>query len=371
MEYINKSNFDKITRVLLRKKYEKILIVSGAKSYYSTKSDKIIKNLIKKKQFELFLKKSKIPEYYELKKLIKHIIKYKPDIILSCGGGAVLDLSKVANSLAFEKNIKKKIKSNNYKLKNYCDLFAIPTTAGTGAEVTTNAVIYVDNIKYSIEGELIKPKYMALMPELVILNQRRDIISSSAFDSFAQSIESMFSKRSTKQSLNYSKKSILLFMKNYKKFIKSKSLESGYRMSLSSYYSGKAISISKTIAPHAVSYPFTSYFNINHGHAVSLTFDSIIEHNYKNIKHSTAPYNLKRRYKILFRLLKIKNIEGFISKILSIKKDLALENKLSKINNKIPKRLNLILKNINNQRLKNNPTKISKKDIYKILENII
>ena len=43
MEYKNKSNFDKITRVLLRKKYEKILIVSGAKSYYSTKSDKIIK----------------------------------------------------------------------------------------------------------------------------------------------------------------------------------------------------------------------------------------------------------------------------------------------------------------------------------------
>ena len=100
-------------------------------------------------------------------------------------------------------------------------------------------MIYVDNIKYSIEGELIKPKYMALMPELVILNKRKDIISSSAFDSFAQSIEFMFSRRSTKQSLNYSKRSILLFMKNYKKFIKSKSLESGYRMSLSSYYSGK------------------------------------------------------------------------------------------------------------------------------------
>ena len=371
MEYIKKSNLNKIAKVLSLKKYEKILVVSGAKSYYSTKSDKIIKNLIKKKQNKLFLKKSKIPEYHELKKLIKDIVKYKPNLILSCGGGAVLDLSKVANSLAYEKSIKKKIKSNKYQLKNYCDLFAIPTTAGTGAEVTTNAVIYVDNIKYSIEGELIKPKYMALMPELVVLNKRKDIISSSAFDSFAQSVESMFSNRSTKQSLNYSKKSIILFMKNYKKFIKLKSLESGYKMSLSSYYSGKAISISKTIAPHAVSYPFTSYFNINHGHAVSLTFDTIIEHNYINVKNSIAPYNLQKRYEILFDLLKIKNIKSFKKKILSIKKDLSLENKLSKINKRIPENLSLILKNINTQRLKNNPIKISKQDIHQILKNII
>ena len=95
MEYIKKSNLNKIAKVLSLKKYEKILVVSGAKSYYSTKSDEIIKNLIKKKQNKLFLKKSKIPEYHELKKLIKDIIKYKPNLILSCGGGAVLIYQKL------------------------------------------------------------------------------------------------------------------------------------------------------------------------------------------------------------------------------------------------------------------------------------
>ena len=44
-------------------------------------------------------------------------------------------------------------------------------------------------------------------------------------------------------------------------------------MCLAAFYSGKAISISKTTAPHALSYPFTSYFNIPHGHAVSLTLN--------------------------------------------------------------------------------------------------
>ena len=129
-------------------------------------------------------------------------------------------------------------------------------------------------------------------------------------------------------------------------------------MSLSSYYSGKAIYLKQLLHNNFISiYP---YFNINHGHAVSLTFDTIIEHNYINVKNSIAPYNLQKRYEILFDLLKIKNIKNFKKKILSIKKDLSLENKLSKINKRIPKNLSLILKNINTQRLKNNPIKISK-----------
>ena len=85
-------------------------------------------------------------------------------------------------------------------------------------------------------------------------------------------------------------------------------------MALSAYYAGKAISISKTIAPHAMSYPFTSHFNINHGHAVSLTFDSILEHNYKNIKHSTSEYNMYKRYINLFKLLNVRNIVGLKKK---------------------------------------------------------
>ena len=370
MELTNQNNLKKISKILSYKRYKKILIVSGAKSFSSSGSDKVINKLISQKPKLLFLKKRKFPDYFELKKLIKTINKFRPQIIFSCGGGAVIDLSKIANSLAFEKNIKKKIKSNSYKLKNFCDLFAVPTTAGSGAEVTTNAVIYLNKIKYSVEGELIKPKYMALIPQLVINNNRRDILNSSSFDVFAQAVESMFSKKSTTKSLNYSKKSILLFLKNYKNFIRFKNLQNGYKMSLSAYYEGKAISISKTIAPHAMSYPFTSHFNINHGHAVSLTFDSILEHNYKNIKHSTSEYNMYKRYITLFKLLNVRNIVGLKKKILSIKKDLSLETKLKKINKNIPKNLHIILNNINSHRLKNNPVKITKKNLNNILKKI-
>tara|TARA_B100001142_G_C13938631_1_gene502277 strand:- start:182 stop:610 length:429 start_codon:yes stop_codon:yes gene_type:complete len=141
-------------------------------------------------------------------------------------------------------------------------------------------------------------------------------------------------------------------------------------MCLASYYSGKAISISKTIAPHAISYPFTSYFNVNHGHAVSLTFDSFLEHNFNKIEYSTSNFDLKKRYKILFNLLDVKNIFELVKKIKIIKRDLSLESKLSVINSKIPKHLNLIVKDVNLQRLNNNPIDIQKKDLIDILKKI-
>ena len=370
MELIDKNNIKELKKIIVFKKYQKILIVAGSTSFFTSKANIIIDKITLEKKTLIFLKKKKIPEIDELTSLIKTIKNFNPDLIITIGGGAVLDLAKVANSLVFEKNIKKNIINNTYTTKNFCDLLAIPMTAGTGAEVTTNAVIYIKNKKYSVEGKLVKPNHMALLPELIVRNRKKNIINSSAFDCFAQSVESMFSKRSNQKSLNFSKKSIEIFLENYKKFINNRSVNRAYSMCLSSYYSGKAISISKTIAPHAISYPFTSYYNVDHGHAVSLTFDSFLEHNYNNIEYSTSNFDLKKRYKILFNLLNVKNIFELVQKIKTIKKDLSLKSKLSIINSKIPNNLNLIVKDVNLQRLNNNPIDIQKKDILNILKKI-
>ena len=72
-------------------------------------------------------------------------------------------------------------------------------------------------------------------------------------------------------------KSLKFSLANYIDHIKNPSLENTFKMCLAANFSGKAISISKTTAPHALSYPFTSYFGINHGHAVSLTFNDFLK----------------------------------------------------------------------------------------------
>ena len=72
--------------------------------------------------------------------------------------------------------------------KKYTKLAVIPTTAGSGAEVTSNAVIYVDNIKYSLESDLLIPDYFFLIPEFLI-SAPSSIKSSAGFDAIAQALE--------------------------------------------------------------------------------------------------------------------------------------------------------------------------------------
>ena len=93
-------------------------------------------------------------------------------------------------------------------------------------------------------------------------------------------------------------------------------------MLLAANLSGEAISISKTTAPHAVSYPFTSLFNISHGHAVSLTINKFMIFNYKNIHSSNVNFDIMERYKILFKKTKSNNINEFDLFLKNLKKKL-------------------------------------------------
>ena len=138
-------------------------------------------------------------------------------------------------------------------------------------------------------------------------------------------------------------------------------------MSIASNLAGKAISISKTTAPHAASYPFTSLFNISHGHAVSLFFEKFFKFNYENIDKSETSFDLKKRFDLIFNLFDVQDINGFNSKISLIKKSANLEDDLTKFNIDIIKSSEDVLKGINLLRLGNNPVKIDGKDILNII----
>ena len=140
-------------------------------------------------------------------------------------------------------------------------------------------------------------------------------------------------------------------------------------MLLASNLAGKAINISKTTAPHAVSYPFSSMFNIDHGHAVSLTLDKFLLFNFKNINHSKSKFNLLERYKIIFKLFDVTNIGELNNKIKFFKREALLIDDYSKLGININQSMNKILNQINELRLKNNPIRLNRNDIREILND--
>ena len=94
-------------------------------------------------------------------------------------------------------------------------------------------------------------------------------------DAIAQAVESLISIRSNKHSVEYSKISLENSLKYLENHIKNKTFQTSYKMSVAALNAGKAINISRTTAPHALSYPFSSHYGIQHGHAVILTLPDL------------------------------------------------------------------------------------------------
>ena len=138
-------------------------------------------------------------------------------------------------------------------------------------------------------------------------------------------------------------------------------------MSIAANLAGKAISISKTTAPHAASYPFTSLFNISHGHAVALFFEKFMTFNFNNLNRSETSFNLSERFNLIFKILKVKNINEFNTKISHLKYKANLQDNLFKLKINVEKNSERIFKGINLLRLGNNPVKINQSDIYNII----
>jgi alcohol dehydrogenase class IV len=365
-----KNSIKEIISFLQKKKYQNILIVTGVNSFNNFNYKNFFLNSIKKKYYVFYNKSYLYNEYKNLIVLIKLVNKLNPDVILAIGGGTVIDIAKLANTLHNQKNIKKNIITGKINLNinsNKCDLVAVPTTAGSGAEVTRFAVIYVNRNKYSLEHDLIKPDFFYLIPELV-LTLKMEIRASSGFDAFSQAIESMISIQSKNSILKFSIKALKIITRSYLDFVNNPNLVNGMQMLKAANFSGKAINISKTTAAHAISYPFTSLLGIKHGQAVAINFSKIILFNYLNLKRSKTNFSLNDRYKLIFKLTNTFNIYDLCSYIdhLIVKSGLLINQKKLKI--KILKNFEQIVSLTNKERLSNNPVVITKSDLKKILE---
>ena len=364
------NSLEDIKKFTSDRSFKKIFILCGKKSFITSGAETFFKKIISEKETKLFYKNSELPVLDELVEIIKVIKNFKPDLIFAVGGGAVIDYAKIANVVEARADLADLIVNYSYPFKKkFTKLAVIPTTAGSGAEVTSNAVIYVDGIKHSFESELLIPDNFFLIPEFLISAPNK-IKASAGFDAIAQALESLVSKKSNDKSVDYASKSLRVSLNSYISFLNDPNLKNATEMAIASNLAGKAISISKTTAPHATSYPFTSLFNISHGHAVGLFFESFFKFNYDNLDKSETSFDLKKRFDLIFNLFDVQNINDFNLKISLIKKQAQLEDNLQKLNIDINKSSENIIKGINLLRLGNNPVKIGEKDIYNIISKV-
>lgn len=326
--------------------WNNVLLVTGKKSFDSSGSGKFIAQLLADRDVDLlrFCEFSNNPNIADLRKGLEVIRTFNPSVIIAIGGGSVMDMGKL---LRFFLTHDGDLLNGKYKAESkHVPSIAIPTTAGTGAEATHFAVLYDENgKKHSIADKDILPDYAVVYPELTY-GQSQYLTACSGFDALAQAIESYWNINATSESDRYAEKAIELIYDILPKLIDHPTNQLRDKMSEGAYWAGRAINITKTTAPHAFSYPFTSVYGISHGHAVSIVFPSIAEY---NMKHSSIP-----DYKI-----------NYLKKTLGIKDNTfsVFKNYISNIGLNVPNKnydVDTIISGISIERLSNNPAEISK-----------
>lgn len=374
-EYFGAGNIKYLEEMLVDTGARNIFLVTGKASYESSGAKEKIDSLLKGLQVTPFSNFSKNPNLQDVEKGIAQFNQGKYDLVIAIGGGSVIDMAKLINTLAAQSHEPHEYICKGAKaLDKRTPLVAIPTTSGSGSEATHFAVVYVAGTKYSVSAEDILPDYSIVDPELTY-NLPPKITAESGIDALAQAIESYWCINSTEGSKHYSREAIRLVMDNLVDAVNNPTPRSRRGMALASNFAGKAINITKTTAPHSVSYPMVSNYDLAHGHAVGLTLPSILLYNSEvsddDVLDKRGVDYVHNTMREINLLLGAKNATDAKEKLTYLMESIGLPTKLSRLDTTFLVNIELIVEQgFNPDRVKNNPRQLTQEALKKILLDI-
>ena len=207
------------------------------------------------------------PSYMAVQKVVDEFKVSGADMIVACGGGSVMDAAKLASVLVTDEYGVKELLDNPGMARKCVPIVLIPTTAGTGAEVTPNAIVGVPEkeLKIGIVNDNMIADYVILDARL-IKNLPRKIAAATGVDALAHCIECFTSNKANPFSDMYALEGCDLILNNIERACDDpEAMEEKNRMQMAAYYGGMAITASGTTAVHALSYPLGGKYHIAHG----------------------------------------------------------------------------------------------------------
>ena len=338
--------------------------------------DKTIKKLQSYSNINIFNKVESDPSKSTLLKAFDEAADFKSTGVLGFGGGSSMDVAKLISLLlGSNQNIDTIWGVNNAKGPRI-PLVLIPTTAGTGSEVTPISIITMDDKeKKGVSSKLILPDLAILDPSLTI-NLPPNITASTGIDAMVHAIEAYtsinpnnnpISKMLSIEALKFLGSSIKTAV------FEGHNINARSNMLFGSMLAGKAFANSPVAAVHALAYPIGGLFNISHGLSNSLVLPSVMKFNSKNEETKKnyahlAPYVFKN-------LDNSKNDEflcnNFIDSLESLSKELKLPYRLRDL--EIPEEACQLMATEamkQTRLLVNNPRKIEESDAFNIYKSV-
>lgn len=285
------------------------------------------------------------------------------DLVMGLGGGSALDAGKAIAML----------QRNPGSIREYLDqekvcqvkglpFIAIPTTSGTGSEVTPFTVIThpMKKAKPAIAPPENFPDVALVDPELT-LSMPFEVAASTGLDALCQAVEGFWSTQGNPLTRSLAFQAIKLAMENLESACFKKDKKSVTNMALASHLTGIEMSNIGNTSIHPLSYPITIDYGVSHGFACAIFLPEVIRFNASAIKD---------RFKDLLTLLNLKSVETFADKVDFLMEKLKAPRRLSKLGVKAEEIPGITKRGVGRSTAWN-PRPMTEEDIVQICKTIL
>jgi len=242
----------------------------------------------------------------------------KADAVIGIGGGSALDTAKFAAAIALgDGEAEEYYRGTKPFPAERLTIIAVPTTAGTGSEVTQVSVVSHGTEKKTINNPVFMPKAAIVDPVLSSTVPPRTTMNTG-LDAMAHALEGYWSKNHQAIPDLMAIEAVRLVLENLEEAFKNGSnMEARSNMAMASLLGGLAFALPKTAASHACSYPLSEDYHLPHGEACAFTLDSLVR------------INADERLELLCRRVGLKDTNELADRIAALKALAGLRSKLS------------------------------------------
>ena len=297
------------------------------------------------------------PQLACVEETVRLLQAHGADAVLALGGGSAMDTAKFAAACAKSARTPNEHFDGAPFAAKGAAVFAVPTTAGTGAEVTGVAVISRGAEKKTIHHPSFYPDVCIVDPALT-LTVPPFITMITGLDAFTHAIEAFWSVRHSAVTDLFATEAMKAILANLEDAFCAGGKAARTGMAYGSLLAGLAFSNAKTAACHACSYPLSMYHHLPHGEACAFTLDSFIR------------MNADARLEGLAKTLGFESCGALAEEIARLKELGGLRTRLSQCEGEIDLD-RLANESASHMLMRNNPVQFSAAELRKMFEALV
>ncbi len=238
--------------------------------------------------------------------------------VVGIGGGSALDTAKFAAAVAPNPGVAADYYEGKlpFRADSRLMILAIPTTAGTGSEVTQVSVVSREKEKKTINNPAFMPT-AALVDPLLTLGVPPRTTMNTGLDALAHALEGYWSRNHQPISDLMAVRAVRLVLENLERAWRDGSdLEARENMSFAALLGGLSFALPKTAACHACSYPLSEDYHLPHGEACAFTLDSFVRVNAdERLEELSRAVGLRDTEELAARIRALKELGGLRTRL--------------------------------------------------------